>query len=147
MLPGESSLPHSLSPDSRRELLDGAARRKLAPGEALFRAGDRATKLYILDQGELTIEIHIPNEGARVLQTVGPGEVFGWSALLEPHIETATARALEPSEVIVVEARPLLHNLESNTRLGVDLYRTLASVIASRLSATRLQLIELLIPA
>jgi CRP-like cAMP-binding protein len=147
MAPVNVSLPHTLSTDSRTELLDGAERRKLAPGEILFRAGDDASNLYILDQGTLTIETEVPGEGPRALATVSAGEIFGWSALLEPHVETATARAAEPCEVAVIEARSLLRDLESNNRLGVDLYRTLARVVASRLSATRKQIAEMLVPA
>lgn len=147
MRAGESFPLHSLSADSRRELLDGAERRKLAPGETLFRAGDPARNLYILDRGKVMIETDVAHEGSRALMPVEPQEVFGWSALLEPHVETATARAVEASEVMVIEARPLLDNLESNNRLGVDLYRTLATVIAARLIATRRQLAEILVPA
>lgn len=143
MGPGESSFPHPLSADSRRELADGAERRRLAPGEALFLEGDRATRLYILDQGKLSLEVDVPGEGTRVLMTAGPGEVFGWSALMEPHLETATARATVPSEVLVIEAQPLLDSLESNHRLGLDLYRTLASVVAARLRATRAKMAQM----
>jgi CRP-like cAMP-binding protein len=146
-MPEETFLLPSLSADSRRELLYDAERRLLAPGEVLFEAGDEATNLYILEQGEISLEVSVPREGKRELMKLAPGQVFGWSAILGRHVETATARAIAPSEVIVIETRALLASIESNHRLGVDLYRTLAGVIASRLFATRMQILELLAPA
>ncbi|HEY0590272.1 MAG TPA: cyclic nucleotide-binding domain-containing protein [Thermoanaerobaculia bacterium] len=146
MRTGDLSLPHTLSADSRRELLDGAERRRLAEGEILFRAGDRATNLYLLDHGELLIEMDIPGDRPHALMNVAPGDLFGWSAVLEPHVETASVRATKASEVVVIPARPLLESIQSNQRLGMDLYRTLACLIASRLAATRTQLAELLTP-
>ena len=146
-MPEETFLLPTLSPDSRRELLYDAERRLLAPGEVLFEAGEEATSLYILERGEISLEVDVPREGTRELMKLAPGQVFGWSAILGRHIETATARALSQAEVIVIEAGPLLASVESNQRLGVDLYRTLAGVIASRLFATRMQMLELLAPA
>jgi CRP-like cAMP-binding protein len=143
----ETFLLPSLSADSRRELLYDAERRLLAAGDVLFRAGDEATTLYILERGAIALEVEIPGAGPRALMQVGEGQVFGWSAILGGHVETASARAVVPSEVIVIEAAPLLRSIESNSRLGVDLYRTLAGVIASRLRATRMQVAELLTTA
>ncbi|HEU5163666.1 MAG TPA: cyclic nucleotide-binding domain-containing protein, partial [Thermoanaerobaculia bacterium] len=145
-MPEETFLLPSLSADSRRELLYDAERRTLSSGEILFEAGDQATNLYILEHGEIALEVAIPGPEKRELMRLAPGQVFGWSAILGRHLETATARAVAPSEVIVIEARSLLASIESNNRLGVDLYRTLAGVIASRLFATRVQMLELLTP-
>ena len=144
---GETFLLPSLSSDSRSELLYDAERRLLASGEVLFEAGDEATTLYILERGEIALEVAIPGPETRELMRLAPGQVFGWSAILGRHLETATARATAPSEVIVIDAKALLASIESNHRLGVDLYRTLAGVIASRLFATRMQMLDLLTPA
>ncbi|HSN68425.1 MAG TPA: cyclic nucleotide-binding domain-containing protein [Thermoanaerobaculia bacterium] len=146
-MPEEPFLLPTLSADSRRELLYDAERRMLTSGEILFEAGDEATNLYILERGEIALEVAVPGAAKRELMRLGAGQVFGWSAILGRHLETATARAVAPSEVIVIEARSLLASIESNQRLGVDLYRTLAGVIASRLFATRMQMLELLTPA
>ena len=39
-----------------------------------------------------------------VIDELGPGEVLGWAAVMEPHVYTASAWTTEPSELIVVKA-------------------------------------------
>jgi len=118
------------------------------PGETLFVEGAEARTIYILLEGTVTLRIQTPVGTEVMVYTVrNPGEVFGWSALVEPRRFTATARCLEKSRVIAIDGPALRALLEENKVIGYSVMRTLASVVSLRLRSTRSQLTGLLAKA
>jgi CRP-like cAMP-binding protein len=113
-----------------------------AAGAVIFREGDPATKMYLVAEGNVSIEICAPGVGCRRILTVGSGELLGWSPVLEQTQLTATARALIPTKAIETNASQLLALCEHDTRFGYELMRRAASALAKRLNATRLQLVD-----
>lgn len=111
-------------------------------GETIFEEGAPSLYVYLVKSGCVAIEVHIPAWGRRTIQTVGPGELFSWSALIEPRLETASARALEETEVLRIKGGTLMDLSREEPEFGFQLYRTLAEVITERLVATRRQLLE-----
>lgn len=138
-----SRLLPGLSPRVQARLLPVAETFCFAEGETVFREGEAARYLYILKSGRIAIEIHVPSKGRRPVLTVHPGEVFSWSALVEPYIETASARAAEPSEVLAFKGEVLSALCSEDTALGLELYRTIAKLVSDRLTATRLQMVNI----
>ena len=111
-------------------------------GAAIFREGDRSQSLFIIKSGQVVLEISVPPKGRRSISTVGPGELFSWSALVEPRIENASARASVDTEVLRIEGDTLMKLCEQDSPLGFEVYRTLAQVISSRLIAARPQFLD-----
>jgi CRP-like cAMP-binding protein len=109
----------------------------------IFREGEPDDALYVILDGLVALETHIPNRGRVTIQTIGPHEVLGWSAAV-PQVEkkTASARTLLATRAISIDARSLHSACERDHDLGYSVYRALATVIASRLKATRLQLLD-----
>jgi CRP-like cAMP-binding protein len=115
--------------------------RTLAAGETLFTEGARADHFYFLAEGE--VETLLKTDGEDLsLSTVPPGEPAGWSALIEPHVYTASARATRPSTVIAF-ARPTLATLLGDDHFEAALMRRLAELISRRLRDTQAQLLGL----
>jgi CRP/FNR family cyclic AMP-dependent transcriptional regulator len=110
----------------------------------IFHEGEPDDKLYLVVEGLVALEIHVPNRGRVTIQTIGPDEILGWSSFV-PEVEkkTASARALQPTSVIAIDAVRLVEACEQDHDLGYYAYRAIAHVIASRLKATRLQLIDM----
>jgi CRP-like cAMP-binding protein len=136
----------SLAPRVREKLLSRAVSFRSMRGKTIFHEGDPSLYLYIVKSGKIAIEAHLPSKGARTnltISTVGPGDVFSWSALVEPHIETAGARAVEESEVLGIEGGTLMELCCEDADLGFEIYRTLTQVMSARLIATRLQLMDI----
>ncbi len=72
--------------------------RRYAPGETVFTEGDPASSLYLCTEGELSTR----QRGASAadwLGRIGPGQVFGASALIDPTPRPATVVAVRPSLV------------------------------------------------
>ena len=90
----------------------------------------------------MVLEISVPPKGRRSILTAGPGELFSWSALVEPRVENASARASVDTEALRVDGETLMKLCEEDSSLGFEVCRTLAKVISSRLIATRLQFLD-----
>ncbi len=100
-----------------------------------------ADRLFILQEGRVQVHVRLqsalePSDEATI-EEVEPGRIFGWSSLVKQQRFTASARALEPATVIVIEAANLNALFERDTHLGFVVMKQLAEVIASRLRHTR----------
>ena len=117
--------------------------RAYAADEWLLRQGETSFGIAFPLTGLVSIELHVPNRGAVPLLTVGPGELLGWSGLLEASHSMASARALPPTSVLWLPARPLREACAANPQLGYQLSQGVLRAVAARLTATRLQLLDL----
>ena len=79
-------------------LASSMTRREVPAGETIFRQGDHGDRFYIVDSGE--VEIEIDGRGVNVL---GPGEHFGEIALLRDIPRTATARARKETQLYALD--------------------------------------------
>ncbi|MBI2570151.1 MAG: cyclic nucleotide-binding domain-containing protein [Candidatus Schekmanbacteria bacterium] len=111
-------------------------------GEHLFREGDPANQFFLIRFGRIAIDIPVPHGGAITVQTLEPGDIVGWSWLFPPFAWTFDARALELTRVIAMDGACLRGKCDADTALGYDLVRRFSAVIAERLQATRLQLLD-----
>jgi CRP-like cAMP-binding protein len=78
--------------------------RTVAQGELLFKAGDPATTLFVVQSGE--IELVDATSGA-VFATVGAGQSIGEQALVPGGIRGATARAKTAVQLLQISAAEL----------------------------------------
>jgi hypothetical protein len=78
-----------------------------------------------------------------MIQTEGEGEILGWSWLVPPYYWHFDARATEKTQVIAIDGKCLREKCESDHDLGYKLMRRFALIIAERLEATRLQLLDI----
>jgi MFS family permease len=67
-------------------------------GETIFRQGDAGDRFYIVDSGEVEIEID-----GREANVLGPGDSFGEIALLRDIPRTGTARARKETKVYALD--------------------------------------------
>jgi len=140
--PWYSSFLANFSPRVREKLLSKAEQIQYRAGQDIFHEGDPSLFLFIVKTGHVAVELHITSKGRRTIFTASPGEVFGWSALVEPRIETASARAVEDTTVYAMKGGELMDLCREDPGLGFELYRALAEIIMARLIASRLQLLD-----
>jgi CRP-like cAMP-binding protein len=111
-------------------------------GSYLFHEGLHCDQVYLLCEGQVGLELSLPGLGPVELQTVGPGELLGWSPLLGLGWMTASAKALTDCQVLALDVRTILEMANDDPCFGMELMRRLAITLARRLNATRLQLLE-----
>ena len=101
------------------------ATRAFAAGDVIVRESKPADSAYIITEGRC--QVFQMRERERVLlREMGPGDVFGETALLTSGIRTATVVATEPLTALVVTRESLDRELEARGWLGVML-RALAA--------------------
>ncbi len=111
-------------------------------GDLVFKEGELAADVYVVVSGSVALEICGPATGCRRILTVGKGDLLGWSPVLEQKRLTATARTLHETEAVRINASQLLTLFEHDPRFGFEFMRRAALALAKRLSATRLQLLN-----
>ncbi len=114
----------------------------LQPGVLLAREGQPAKAFYLIQDGHVAIETYRPAGGALRVQTVGAGDIVGWSWIVAPYHWQFDARAVDPVTAWALDADWLRDLCNQDHELGYFLLGRLVAVIASRLSATRLQLLD-----
>lgn len=116
---------------------------ELAAGGLLFREGDRQSSLFILAGGLVQLSILVPGRGDVPILTVGPGELIAWSAVLFKQPMTCTARALEDSKLLEFPVESIEEMVDRDPQFAKEFYRWIALGLSQRLTATRLQLLDL----
>jgi CRP-like cAMP-binding protein len=114
--------------------------------QILFREGDDCTEFYLIVTGLVGLEIVAPGHTFRV-QTLFAGDELGWSALLMGRGKHFQARSLERVDALGFEGTDLLAACHEDTQFGFILMQRLLGVVAERLQATRLQLLDTYSPA
>lgn len=110
-------------------------------GEFLFREGEEAQQFYMVREGRVALQIPTARE-AIIIQTVGEDDILGWSWLVPPHKWRFDARALETTRAIALDGKCLRAKSEEDHHFGYELLKRFSNVIAGRLEATRLQLLD-----
>jgi CRP-like cAMP-binding protein len=110
-------------------------------GTVLFREGEVSHHVYLVHQGEVLLEVQVPGRGPAPIQTVGPGELLGWSPVLRLGPMTATARTLSRCRLVALDAGPLLALCQRDPAFGLEFLRRTAAAIGRRLHGTRLRLL------
>jgi CRP-like cAMP-binding protein len=132
-----------LAPEHLELIAGCATNRTLKEGEYAFREGDPANTFFVIRSGRVALEIFAPQRGAITVQTVHDGEILGWSWLFAPHVSVFDARAVESTRVVAFDGACLRGKTESDHELGYQLMKRMARVFTDRLSATRMQLMDL----
>lgn len=132
-----------MPPEIVRQLAEHSTIQDVAAGTIIFREGTNDASLYLVRSGRLALEMNVPGRGPVRILTVGPGEMVGWSSLLDQGKMTASALAVDNSQLIVAPAGKLRELCQSNHEFGFHLLQQMANALANRLVATRLQLLDL----
>ncbi|MBD3331445.1 cyclic nucleotide-binding domain-containing protein [candidate division GN15 bacterium] len=129
--------------DSQLDLLVGCASNVVfKEGEFIIREGKPADSFYFIRHGLVQIETHIPHKGPLVIRTRHQGEVLGWSWLVPPYRWHFDARAIEQTRAIAMDGKCLREKCETDHALGYEIMKRFSRIIAERLEATRLQLMD-----
>ena len=125
------------------ELIAGCAKNVgFREGDYVFREGDPADTFYVIREGRVALETFAPGRGAVTVQTVRSGEVLGWSWLFPPYRTSFDARVTAPTRMVAFDGACLRGKTDTDHELGYQLMKRMAQVFTARLTATRLQLLD-----
>lgn len=111
-------------------------------GQFLFHEGEEANEFYMIRRGKVALEISAIPRAVITVQTIGEGDILGWSWLIPPYRWRFDARALEVTRAVALDGKCLRTKSEEDHDLGYELLKRFSNVITQRLEATRLQLLD-----
>lgn len=111
-------------------------------GAYIFKEGAPADTFYLLREGKVALEIFAPHHKPIVIETLGHGEIVGWSWLLPPYVWKFHAHAVQSVRAIALDGKCLRTKCEENHDLGYEILKRFVQIIEERLDATRFQLLD-----
>ncbi|HSO96772.1 MAG TPA: Crp/Fnr family transcriptional regulator [Acidimicrobiia bacterium] len=122
----------ALPAEALAELRDRAEVRNYARNQLLFRQGERAEELFIVDTGRIAIAQQAGDGRESVVAVLEGGALFGEMALFDDAPRSADGRALTDSTVVVLGYEPVREVL----RAKPELLWVIVRLLAGRLRAT-----------
>ena len=135
---------NEIKPEHFEKLVQIASLHIYPIGGEVFREGDRQDCLCIILEGRVALEIFVPHKGRVRILTAEPMEVIGWSSVTPVvHQRTASARAILLTKIIGLDSEKLRALCEEDHELGYQVMHRIANIAASRVTVTRLQLLDM----
>jgi CRP/FNR family transcriptional regulator, cyclic AMP receptor protein len=104
--------------------------------------GERSRAFYLVLTGSVSVELRTASYVVSV-QALGPGQVFGWSALLEDHDTLFQVRARELTTALRLPGPDLKAACHQDTLLGAEVLQRALAVVAGRVRATEIRFAEM----
>jgi CRP/FNR family transcriptional regulator, cyclic AMP receptor protein len=127
------------------ELLSGAAVRVSIPaGQRLFGEGATADKCWLITAGHVALDLHRqPGQPNLIVETVGRGDVLGFSWLAPPHRWQFGAQTVEPTTAFELDGPDVMALCDGHPELGYQFALRMLAAAVRRLQATRIRLLDL----
>ena len=130
-------------PEAHLETVVGCASNvRFGVGEFIFHEGEDANKFYLIREGKVALQILSERRGPLNIQTLGEGDILGWSWLFPPYRWKFSARTIEPTRAFAMDGQCLRDKAEQDHDLGYELLRRFSRVFETRLETMRLQLVN-----
>jgi len=120
----------------------GAKHRTYRAGEFLLREGRTADEFFLVMDGKVALEVFAADRLRITVQTVGRGEVLGWSWLTPPARWSLDAIAVKSTRAISIQAAALWSRFADQPAEGYQFLLRLVPVLAGRIQAMEMQLLE-----
>lgn len=95
-------------------------------GDIVVRQGEDAHCMYVIQEGQAEV---IVEDGHRqtLVDVMGPGEVFGEMAILDPQPRTATVRARGTMRALTIDKKTFLKRVQEDPTLALSILRSLST--------------------
>ena len=132
---------HGMSADQLGLLADAARDVSFPARYRLFEDGGYATRFWLIQAGHVSLDLHVPGEGPVVIESIGMGELLGWSWLFPPYKWAFGAVAASAVEAFEFDAPAVRELCAAHCELSHEFNQRVTRVLAKRLQATRIRLI------
>jgi len=133
MIIKETDLFKGIDFDVMEEIANICSEENYAKDTVLFEQGEKAERLYILEEG--TVKLVIKNGGSIVYSLTEPGEIFGWSSMVEPGLYTASGVCATDLKVVRIEREKLDRIFDLHPDAGITILRRIGGIFSKRISS------------
>ena len=111
-------------------------------GTRIFEEGEHARFVYVVERGRVALTMRLDRPDGSVthpttVASLGPGEAFAWSAIVDPTVLTLSAQAVEDSNLVRIDGEKLREMLNSRRDVGYLVMVNVAKLLGGRLAQTR----------
>ena len=124
-------------------LADCALPAHFNPTEIIFHEGENAKLFYLIEKGKVVLESGKDHGEPVVIDTIGAGDLLGWSWMMPPYVWQFTARAVGPTEALYFMGTILRDYCERDHALGFELHKRMSEVMMKRLQAARKKMVSI----
>jgi CRP-like cAMP-binding protein len=132
-----------LDPTLVHEMMAKAEQRSYDVGEMLVREGRPAEEFFLVIEGKVALEVGAADRAVITVETIGRGELLGWSWLVPPYRWRFDARAIKPTQVVAINAAAARYALAAHPAFAYQFLMKFLPVVAERLENTRIQLLDI----
>ena len=112
-------------------------------GPDILREGEVANRFYLIETGKVVLESSNGQANPVIIETIGAGELLGWSWMFPPYTWRITARAVEPTSAIFFYGTILREYCERDCSFGYELFKRMAPVMIKRMQAARRKMVAI----
>jgi CRP/FNR family transcriptional regulator, cyclic AMP receptor protein len=133
------SIFSKLSMADIEELTKIVTAREYKPDTAIFFQGEPSDSLYMLLKGSVKVVQASEDGHEKLLDILGPGEIFGEFAMLDGHPRSATVTTCEPTELATISRHDFRKFVESRP----DVLWKILEALCERIRKTSAGMLEL----
>ncbi len=132
MIVNEIELFKGIETEVMNQIADICSEENYSKGFVLFKKGEKAENLYILEEG--SVHLVIENGGSITYTLNEPGQVVGWSSLVESGQYTASGVCATDLKALKIERDRLDKIFSQYPDAGLKILKRLAAIISQRLT-------------
>ena len=117
---------------------------ELSPDEVLFRQGEEADGLHLLQRGQIRVTMKLPGKSEHEVATLGVGEALGEIPLIDGGLRMGTARALEPTRALFLSRADFTALVSRLHPTAFTIKRRILALACERLRRTHAELVVML---
>jgi CRP-like cAMP-binding protein len=144
--PVTTSMPRALPAEHRERLMRIAREVSFPQGARLFEEGGHADRFWIVRTGTVDLDMRVPGRRPAVIDSLGHNDLVGWSWLYPPHTWHLGAQTSSPLRAYEFDATAVRTLCQEDAEFGRRIARRVGEVVAHRLQAARVRLLDLYAP-
>ncbi|MDQ0988870.1 Crp/Fnr family transcriptional regulator [Streptomyces sp. V3I7] len=133
----------ALPAEYRDRLMRLAREASFEAGARLFEEGRLADRFWIVRTGTVALDLHVPGRRPAVVESIGAGELVGWSWHFPPYVWHLGAEAMSPVRAWEFDAEAVRALCAQHAEFGRAIAVWVGRVVAQRLHASRIRLLDL----
>jgi CRP-like cAMP-binding protein len=141
-----TTMTTALEPVYRERLMYLAREVSYEAGVRLFEEGRHADRFWIVRTGTVALDLRVPGRRPAVIETLGHGELVGWSWHFTPYVWHLGAEAMSPVRAWEFDAEAVRTMCAEDAEFGREIAVWVGRVAAQRLHAARVRLLDLYAP-
>ncbi|MFD5256352.1 Crp/Fnr family transcriptional regulator [Streptomyces bobili] len=141
-----TTLATAVPAEHRERLMRIAREVSFEAGTRLFEEGRKADRFWIVRTGTVALDLHVPGRQAAVVESLGHGELVGWSWHFAPYKWQLGAEAMSPVRAYEFDADAVRAMCADDPEFGRAIAAWVGRVVAHRLHTSRVRLLDLYAP-